>query len=929
MTVVALAALPLNAQQAVSGRVLETGTGRALSGARVTIDNATADTTLADGSYRIAFPTGRTSVMVRVTKIGFAPLTRKVELPRNPTIADFELTPRALGLNAIVVTGSAGATQVKKVGHSVAEIRTTSMAEPVASVDNLLVARVPGLTVIPGTGMAGGGSKIRLRGSSSVALSNQPLVYVDGVRIRSDAYPKNSPFDDSGRGPNDTPSPLDDINPADIERVEIVRGPAATTLYGTEAAAGVIQIFTKRGIPGRTSWSSEIDGGLSEVRPFGTSAEPYLRLEPWLRRATRGGVSVSVGGGSDVRYHLSTALQRNEGVLPNDLERKIMVRGNFDLTPARTLSLAVSTGVSADQLHNTPSGPNSQGLTQNAYRGPANSTGIDTKESLDRLLLWDIATNLTHAIGGVTAVWTPGESMSHTVTLGYDRAQSDMQSLRPYGFVFAPQGIIATTRWLATTTTADYLGRFHFGIGRTNAATVAWGAQSIGTDVSSVAAVGQGFAGDSPPTLSSAATTQAAETRTSAVVAGLFSQATLELRDRLFLTAGLRVDGSSSFGHDFGLQPFPRLSASYVVSDESYWPKQLGTFRLRAAYGQAGRAPRVFDADRTWIQSGYNGNPAYLPSSVGNSKLGPERSAEKEIGFDATGMNDRLRAQVTFYRRDTRDALLPVQQPPSLGFLNPQLENVGSIRTQGLETSLDGTIGRDGGISADLGVDVSLNRSRTTGLGGAPSFIVADVAWIRKGYAAPVLIGTFVRNANAIADPVIETNHIFGPNNPTRVIGAHTDLHLWGNTRVGARVEYQGGNYLFDNASESLFRQAAHPLCKSADANNAAGHPELLTAFERVYCKISTVPADGMIVRGDFVKLRNLSVTVLLPRSLMRARDATVTLALRNFLIWKNPELRVFDPEMSGRDGIDAPTRSIEFGVPAPAAMTLAIKVNY
>jgi hypothetical protein len=226
-------------------------------------------------------------------------------------------------------------------------------------------------------------------------------------------------------------------------------------------------------------------------------------------------------------------------------------------------------------------------------------------------------------------------------------------------------------------------------------------------------------------------------------------------------------------------------------------------------------------------------------------------------------------------------------------------------------------------------VDVSLNRSRTTGLGGAPSFIVADVAWIRKGYAAPVLIGTFVRNANAIADPVIETNHIFGPNNPTRVIGAHTDLHLWGNTRVGARVEYQGGNYLFDNASESLFRQAAHPLCKSADANNAAGHPELLTAFERVYCKISTVPADGMIVRGDFVKLRNLSVTVLLPRSLMRARDATVTLALRNFLIWKNPELRVFDPEMSGRDGIDAPTRSIEFGVPAPAAMTLAIKVNY
>ena len=372
-----------------------------------------------------------------------------------------------------------------------------------------------------------------------------------------------------------------------------------------------------------------------------------------------------------------------------------------------------------------------------------------------------------------------------------------------------------------------------------------------------------------------------------------------------------------------------RLSASYVLSDESYWPRQLGTFRLRAAYGQAGRAPRVFDADRTWLQSGYNGNPEYLPSSVGNSKLGPERSAEKEVGFDATGMDDRLRAQVTFYRRDTRDALLPVQQPPSLGFLNPQLENVGSIRTQGLEMSLDGTIGRDGGVFADIGLDVSLNRSRITSLGGTPSFVIGDVAWIRQGYAAPVLIGTFVRNANEIADPVIETNHVFGPNNPTRVVGAHTDLHLWRNTRVGARVEYQGGNYLYDNASGSLLRQGVHPICKSADDNKAAGHAELLTAFERVYCNITTVPADAMIVRGDFVKLRDLSVTVLLPGSLMRVRDATLTLAARNFLIWKNSDLKTFDPEMGGRDGIDAPTRTIELGVPPPAAMTLAIKVNY
>ena len=109
--------------------------------------------------------------------------------------------------------------------------------EPITSIDNLLAGKVPGLTVLQSSGMAGSGSQIRLRGNASVALSNQPLIYVDGIRIRSDAYPRNAP--PSGnvlRGANDVPSPLNDIDPADIERVEIVRGPAATTLYGTEAA---------------------------------------------------------------------------------------------------------------------------------------------------------------------------------------------------------------------------------------------------------------------------------------------------------------------------------------------------------------------------------------------------------------------------------------------------------------------------------------------------------------------------------------------------------------------------------------------------------------------------------------------------------------------------------------------------------------------
>jgi len=834
-----------------------------------------------------------------------------------------------MGLDAVVITGSAGSTRVREVGHSIAEIRPSTFDEPIVSIDHLLTAKVPGLTVIPSTGMAGAGAKIRLRGSSSVALSNQPLVYVDGVRIRSDGYPKNAPFNDRSRSPNDNSSPLNDIDPADIERVEVVRGPAATTLYGTEAAAGVIQIFTKRGTSGRTVWTSQIDAGLSEVRPYGPKVEPYLRLDPWLRRANRAGYALSVGGGGELRYHLATSFQRNEGVLPNDLEKRTAIRGNFDLAPAPGLTLSWSSSVAFNQLHNTPAGPNTQGLTQNAYRGPANATGVPGKESLDRILLWDISTNLNHAIGGLTAVWTPRASTSHTLTLGYDRVESEMRSLRPYGFVFAPQGILSSERWLSATTTVDYLGKWRFGLASGTGATLAWGAQSIATDISSVAGYGEGFAGPSPPTLSSASTTLVSESRTSAVIAGAFTQATLELHNLLFFTAGLRVDGSSSFGDDFGLQPFPRLSASYVVSDERFWPKALGTFRLRAAYGQAGRAPRVFDADRTWIPLGFDGKPAYLPSSIGNSKLGPERSAESELGFDASRTDERLRAQFTWYRRTTHDAILPVAQPPSLGFLNPQLTNVGSIRTSGLELALNGSVGGTAGISADAGIDLSLNRTKVLSLGGTPPFVLTEVAWIREGDPAPVLIGMRLRNPSAIANPDIENGHVYGPNMPTKVVGLHSDFRFWGGSRIGARVEYQGGNHLFDNASSSLFRQGVHPLCDAAYANKTAGHADLLTAWERVWCNPAAIPADGPIVRGDFVRLRDLSLTFPLRGSVMRARQATVTIAARNYLLWKNSELKAWDPEMGGRDGMEAPVRFIEFGVPTPAALTLAIRATY
>jgi hypothetical protein len=489
----------------------------------------------------------------------------------------------------------------------------------------------------------------------------------------------------------------------------VVRGPAATTLYGTEAATGVIQIFTKRGTAGRPVWNTRIEAGADHVQKFGTDDEPYMRIEPWLKTASRTGYSLSTSGASDVGYYLSGNYNRIDGVLPKDFEHRLVLRGNFNFQPAEKLAVAWSSSFTRDALSNTSAGSNLQGLLFNAYRGDTNPTGVPGKESIDRTLAWDIKTGLHHFIGGLTTTWTMTDRISHVVTLGYDRAESGMRSLRPFGFVFAPLGILSSEEWSASTITADYLGRAVFRINSGLGATLAWGGQSISTNVSSVAGYAESFAGPSDPTLSSGALTLSFENRTRGRTGGAFSQLTLDLANRLFVTGGVRLDGNSAFGRDFGLQAYPRVSASYIVSDEGFWPRSLGSVKLRAAYGHAGRAPRSFDAQRTWSASGFDGQPAYLPLSIGNSKLGPETTAETEVGMDGSFLSDRLNAGFTLYRRNTKHALFPVTLPASLGFLGSQLENVGSIRNSGFEVSLSASLLRGGPLSWDVGVDFAGN----------------------------------------------------------------------------------------------------------------------------------------------------------------------------------------------------------------------------
>src|SRR5690606_10918840 len=211
----------------------------------------------AGGRFPFVGLTG-TEVTLRVSLLG-SRTAEQVTLQVGDMDVRIQLAETAIELDQLVVTGTAGGTQRRALGNSVTQVRAAETVElaHVPNLQSLLNARAPGVVISPGTGMVGSGSQIRIRGSNSFSLSNQPLVYVDGVRVDNAQAtgPQVQSFGSS------VISRINDFNPEDIESIEVIKGPAAATLYGTEASNGVIHIITKRGREGRPAWNIMVRQG--------------------------------------------------------------------------------------------------------------------------------------------------------------------------------------------------------------------------------------------------------------------------------------------------------------------------------------------------------------------------------------------------------------------------------------------------------------------------------------------------------------------------------------------------------------------------------------------------------------------------------------------------------------------------------------------
>jgi len=893
---------------------------------------------------------------VQVSSLGYRTTVQTVTIQAGQTATlDFTLSVSAVALDEVVVTGQAAGIARREIGTSIASVDVTALeSAPVNNLSQLLQARAPGVNVMPGGGKSGQGSRIVLRGAASISQSNEPLIYVDGIRIDNSS---SSGISTTTAGASW--SGLDDINPADIERVEIIRGASAATLYGTEASAGVIQIFTRRGREGATQWRYNGDFGVlsTPLDWWNISAYSDWFYNEMVERGTTQSHQVSVtGGGENFSYYAALTGRTEDGILPNGGEDAYSARLNLTVIPRNNVTLRLTSGFTRRSVQHTPDANNTRGYTINGLvGGPRGQFGTETQA----LTAIEAFQNGNRFTGGLTAEHQATEWLSHRLTFGADIVNSDEYQLFPFGAVNnIINGFRSNYRRQNVNLNVDYAATARTQLTAGIRSTTSAGFQYFDRDQGWNSSVGDGFPFIGLETVSAALTTSGAEGRLKERSAGFFAEQQFGFGNALFVTLGARADGHSAFGEDVDYAIYPKADVSYVLSEQVALPSLFSSMRVRASYGTAGQQPSNFSAVRTWLpESAVGGQPAVRPGNLGNPDLTAEVSTEIELGLDMGILEDRIRLEVTRYDQTTKDALYAVREPPSLGFLSTQLRNVGEIQNKGWEVGVRGTVVETRSFSWDAIVNYSTNENEIVSLGGGAPIQLQWLQFMREGYPVGSFFGDrFIEvdgqvglASNLLRDGsgnLPEGWDYLGQPLPTRQVQLGSTFSVGPRIGVSFLLDHKAGHMNHDHSMRWLVQAQRQVVAEGQGVARDRGGNPVTTGPIAHYCRDAqpnTVEAarcgrNSALTHGDFAfpadfwKLREVTLTYRMPEAWLGrfgVQSSTLSLAGRNLFRWTDyPGL---DPEgMYRNDLSDSALRAHNFfDTPTPRQIVFGISAQF
>jgi TonB-linked SusC/RagA family outer membrane protein len=941
----------------IRGTVTDSASGRRIEGAQVQIVGSTRGAmTDAAGEFQIRdVPAG--SYNVRAQRIGYGSASRAVRLAAGEVAdANFALRGVVQQLTEVVVTGY-GTAQRREVSNAVTSIQAVEIANsPVAGLDGALQGKAAGVQVIQNAGNPGNGITVRVRGSSSLSATNQPLYVIDGVPlIRED-------FSQLDVGGQDITA-VTGISPDEIATLDILKDAAAAAIYGSRGSSGVVIITTKRGQAGRPKIAinaytgmqkaekhvdlmtaaeyvdymyeallndgyteAEVPGQVGFDRTFASSQTDWQK--EIFRTAPISDVSLQLSGGVDrMQYFLSGAHFQQQGTVIGSAYNRQNLRANVDFRANSKLSLRSSLGFLREDNDRNENDNTLDGVVTNAIATPAiypvkQPSGSFT--STDDGLLYtnpvaigvlDAAETRTfRALGNVEANYLFGERFSLTSRLGGDVLNlRDLRWNSPTiigRYAASVAGVAQQGNNTATRFVSETFGNYEqqFGasrIGLTAGGSVEWNQ----AENSFLQGEGFGNEGFRYPGNAGKVTVYAGD-KTGHNLVSAFSRANFGLKDRYFLTASLRTDGSSRFGENNRYGVFPAASVGWMVSDESFLQGfNMGDLKLRVSYGVTGNQGinDDFAPISRFGKANYSDEPGISPSAIGNPDLKWETTNEFDTGIDLFVLGGRIGLIADYYWKETNDLLVSRPIPRSTGF-SSFWSNIGSITNTGYELSLNSVniepSTRDGFRWA-TDFNISWNKNRVTELYGGEPFStgIRSMNRVQEGHPLGAFYSLKFTGVNP-TDGQAQYLDLDGDNVPTsddRVFvgsphpdsfGGFTNSLSWKGLEVRAFFQFSRGAEVY-NAMRIFSGDGGFNLDnKFADQLNRWTATNTNTNVPRPSWDGTSdahLTSSAFIEDGDYTRFQELTVSYNVPARFARMtqlQNARIFLSGHNLKTW-------------------------------------------
>ena len=932
----------------ISGVVTDAVTGQALPGVNVVLlELQSGSASNIDGAYAITGVNPGQYTLV-ASFIGFKRYEKAISVSAGSDLTENILLEEDLiGLEEVVVTGQGSGIEKRRLSTTIDVITPKQLAaSPTNRLDQILQAQLPGTQVRFSSGQPGTASMIRSRGPVSANFSTTPVIYVDGVRVDNLNTSSGLSLDTGGA----QSSSLPDIPTENIERIEFIKGGAATTLYGSDAANGVIQIFTKKGLPGRSDFALETElGVISGTRDFlffDRTAD--VLFEDGLSQTYR--LSGS-GGTRDFTYSFSGSMHDDNGFRLNNENTRYALRTTLGAKVSDVTQYTGSFSFASNLYtrdYNANTSFSSFGNLEGGQLGFLDTLSV---ADFDALRLQErTAVNLVDIEGDTKRFQTsqsmefkPLENLSARLTLGLDYRFNVEQETESPAFALAigsdPTSSDITRvdrRFLGLTLEGNVrhqkqVGDFSF------VSTV--GGQIFRDEDDQALLIASNIA-QGTTSINNAAEQSAEDFELTVANYGFYGQENIGILDRYFLEGGVRVDYNSAFGEEIGAVVYPKVGGAYVLSGEPFFQNAIpssvvSNLKFRANLGFAGNFPTPFKNDRTVFATTFDNQIAYTFGQVGDANLKPERVRTLEVGGDIGLLNDRVSVEVTYYRSVTEDALFSIPFPESAGQAS-QLTNIGEVENKGWEINTQFFVLNQ--RNADLRINASLNTldNLVTKNGGAPPFSVGGFTFLGQNVDAGKPLG-FLKGAQPTFDAEgnfvsAERDAFLGSPLPDMFGNLSISLTLWNRLRLFTLADYQMG------AQGIAVDDVLRFFSSIYDPNRFPMAPD---GTQPSVGQASFFDLAGVWVEDtDFLKMRLISLGYTIPEKFYRTqlikRIDVGFKVINPFNFVKSS----FDPEITGDNGLSNRSETTDqdalnlgvfgFGTESPPRQFLFdLKVNF